>query len=104
MNEKDMEIQVNNFKQSLNQECYSFGWGRGIRIACNLYEDKIKMDQEILRNEEKLAAYKKEIDRLQEIITEGINEMTSDLLSTSLNNVSSAEIHADVNDNHINEA
>ena len=91
----DIDNQVNNFKQTLNQECYSFGNGRGIRVACNLYEENLKLEKELKKSNQKLEAYKKEIDRLQEIVTEGINEFSVNMVSDSLSRVSSLEIFGD---------
>ena len=31
------------FQQSLNQECYSWGWGRGLTKATNLYGENLMM-------------------------------------------------------------
>ena len=89
----DIDNQVDNFKQSLNQECYSFGDGRGIRVACNLYEENLKLEKELQKSNMKLEAHKKEIDRLQEVITEGINEFSVNLVSDTLSRLTSAEIY-----------
>ena len=91
----NIDNQMNNFKQSLNNECYSFGWGRGVRIASNLYEDNLRLEIENEKMEVKLIEHKKEIKRLQDIITDGINELSVNMISDSLSKVTSAEIFGD---------
>jgi regulator of replication initiation timing len=91
----NIDNQMNNFKQSLNNECYSFGWGRGVRIASNLYEDNLRLEIENEKMQTKLDEHKKEIKRLQDIITGGINELSVNMISDSLSKVTSAEIFGD---------
>ena len=87
MERDNITNQVNNFKRSLNDECYSFGDGRAMRTACNLYEDNLRMEKELDRYKLKLALHEKEIDRLQRIITNGIDEMSVNMISDSLSNI-----------------
>ena len=91
----EIKTQVNNFRRSLNDECDSFGSGRGMRVACDLYEENIQLESELRKKDETIKFYKKEIDRLQGIITEGINELSADMISDSLSKVTSAEIFGD---------
>jgi len=41
------------FERKLNKECYSYGWGRGLTRACNLYGNNLHMKDYIfnLQNE-----------------------------------------------------
>ena len=90
-----IDNQINYFKQGLNQECDDFGHGRAVRIAGNLYEDNLRLESEIRKMEVKLTEHKKEIKRLQDIITGGINELSVNMISDSLSKVTSAEIFGD---------
>jgi len=87
-NEKKVFI----FERKLDKECYTYGWGRGLRCATNLYRDNLSLeeDNEILHN--KLDKYKKEIERLQSIISKGVDEMSENLLSVSMSTVTSNDI------------
>mgnify|MGYP000486392259 FL=1 len=87
-NEKKVFI----FERKLDQECYTYGWGRGLRCAANLYRDNLSLeeDNEILHN--KLDKYKKEIERLQTILSIGIDEMSENLLLASISTVTSNDI------------
>jgi len=80
------------FERKLDKECYTYGWGRGLRCAANLYRDNLSLeeDNEILHN--KLDKYKKEIERLQSIISKGVDEMSENLLSVSMSTVTSNDI------------
>jgi|TARA_B110000971_G_scaffold216321_1_gene251168 hypothetical protein len=80
------------FERKLDQECHTYGWGRGLRCAANLYRDNLSLeeDNEILHN--KLDKYKKEIERLQSIISKGVDEMSENLLSVSMSTVTSNDI------------
>ena len=39
------------FERKLDQECHTYGWGRGLRCAANLYRDNLSLeeDNEILK-------------------------------------------------------
>jgi len=95
MNPVDIPEKVYIFEQNLNKECYSYGWGRGIRTASNLYSDNLEIQEELDKHKMKIDVYKKEINRLQSVITEGIDEFSLNMISDSMSKVSSAEIFGD---------
>jgi len=80
------------FERKLGQECHTYGWGRGLRCASNLYEDNLNLEQEIEILHNKLDKYKKEIERLQSILSIGVDEMSENLLSVSMSTVTSNDI------------
>jgi hypothetical protein len=65
-NEK-IQKSVYDFETSLNKECNSYGWSRGISKACDLYRENlelsIKLDKLLNDNEN----YKRENIKLQEL-------------------------------------
>ena len=43
---KDIQQKLVTFEQNLNEECYTYGWGRGLRCALNLYSDNLNLEEE----------------------------------------------------------
>ena len=70
------------FQDELNQECYSYGWGRGLKKATSLYSDNLMMKDKIKNYEIKLNSYRKEIKKLNNIINK--NNLTDVLISNSI--------------------
>ena len=70
----------------------TYGLGNLLRLASNLYEDNLNLEEENLVLNLKLEKYKKETERLQQLLSDGVDEMTENLLSDSLNTVTSRDI------------
>jgi hypothetical protein len=83
---------IRKFKVSLSCAYHTYGWGCVLRTASNLYEDNLNLEEENIVMNAKLDKYKKEVDRLQTLLTNGVDEMTENLLSISMNTVKSNEI------------
>jgi len=96
---KSLKKKVSEFEIWFDNQCYNYGYGKGVRTASNLYSDNLEMQNELEICNLKIEAYKKEINRLQSVITGGIDDFTIDMISDSLSKVSSAEILGDSNSN-----
>jgi hypothetical protein len=92
MNSDKMKDKLYKFKVNMSCAYHTYGWGIILRTASNLYEDNLNLEEEHLVLNDKLDKYKKEIDRLQSLLSSGVDEMTENLLSFSLDTVKSNEI------------
>jgi len=80
------------FKSHMVYMYDTYGFGNLLRIASNLYEDNLNLEKENQVLILKLEKYKKETDRLHQLLSDGVDEMTENLLSDSLNTVTSRDI------------
>ena len=77
------------FERELDEECYSYGWGRGLMKASDLYSQNLTMKEEIEKYKIKLNSYREEIKRLHNIINDNniddkLNVQMSDSLSDDI--------------------
>ena len=86
MDPKDIQQKLFTFEQNLNEECYTYGWGRGLRCALNLYSDNLNLEEENDILYSKMNKYKQESIRLQEIIDREIIHLMNELTDTIIHN------------------
>ena len=86
MNSEDIQEKIFIFERNLNEECYTYGWGRGLRRALNLYEENLNLEEENDILYYKMDKYKKASQRLQKIVDSEIKDVMNDLTEKVIKN------------------
>ena len=89
---KDIQQKLVTFEQNLNEECYTYGWGRGLRCALNLYSDNLNLEEENDILYYKMNKYKNESKKLQEMIDREIIHLMNELTDTIIHNEEQKDI------------
>ena len=65
------------FQRKLEDECFTYGWGRGLRCASQLYADNLNLEDENDILYYKMEKYKKKYEMLIDTEIKGIiNDLT----------------------------
>lgn len=62
---KDLEDKVFHFERALDRECHTYGWGRGLRKAAQLYKENILLESELEECNNKIKEYQNLVEKLK---------------------------------------
>jgi len=56
------------FERSLDKECFTYGWGRGLRKATQLYKENIILENDLNQKEKEIRLHKQKIEHLRMLL------------------------------------
>lgn len=81
MDLEGIQKKVFTFERKLNEECYTYGWGRGLRCAANLYEENLNLEEENDILYYKMEKYKNKYETMIDIeIKSIIDDLTNKII------------------------
>lgn len=54
----ELRDKVFKFERNLDRECGTYGWGRGLRTACRLYQENLELEHKMDQKNQLIEEYK----------------------------------------------
>jgi|TARA_B110000046_G_scaffold112197_1_gene119310 hypothetical protein len=58
LDRKELRDKVFKFERKLDNECGTYGWGRGLRTACRLYQENLELENKMDQKNQLIEEYK----------------------------------------------
>jgi len=68
IDDKSLEDKAFWFERALDKECCTYGWGRGLRKATQLYKENILLENDLKQKENELKIQKQKIEHLRMLL------------------------------------
>lgn len=68
IDDKDLEDKAFWFERALDKECCTYGWGRGLRKAKQLYKENIILENVLKQKENEMRLQKQKIEHLRMLL------------------------------------
>jgi len=88
MNCEDIRDKIFIFQKKIEDECYTYGWGRAIRCASQIYADNLNLEAENDILFYKMDKYKSETQRLKKMIDIEIKGIVDEMTDKIIENES----------------
>tara|TARA_Y100001970_G_scaffold202354_1_gene246321 strand:- start:2762 stop:3091 length:330 start_codon:yes stop_codon:yes gene_type:complete len=58
LDREELRDKVFKFERNLDRECSTYGWGRGLRTACRLYQENLELEHKMDQKNQLIEEYK----------------------------------------------